>query len=541
MSLNLDPNSLERAAEAIREIQKSPNAKLIYQGIIEQERALAFQRQAELEREKGETIKIRQEEARRTSTHEKEQKKNLEEYRDKLERKRFTEQLVEKQKRQEEINRTTEESIRRQEEIKLQSMEKQMKEQLKLEEKKAELLAKAKSQAYRQNFDLKVKEIIKKEEERRQTLKELAAITFDNFAHGIEYIQKNKGFAITIGIYTGLISLAFYLSKSSINLASKFLEMRLVQPSLVRETSRPTTKNLISGQSLRFINSFKSNKSLQDNIFSNIVLPQHLEGQLQSISYSILNKKRNLAPLRNMLIYGPPGTGKTLFAKKLAYSSNMDYAIMAGSDIAPLKENAVEAINKVFDWAEKSSRGIIIFIDEGDAFFRNRDDKSMSENVRNCINTFLYRTGTPSKNVMFVVATNYPEIIDKALNDRVDNYLYFPLPSADERFRLLNLFFSKYFDYKFSLLNEIKNIWWKPSSLIFRPKIIKQDHNIDEQFLRSIAEQTEGFSAREIEKFIIACHNSAFYQKEPSLDKNVVQMVLQQVLQEHKNKNQWVK
>jgi len=43
-----------------------------------------------------------------------------------------------------------------------------------------------------------------------------------------------------------------------------------------------------------------------------------------------------------MLIYGPPGTGKTLFAKKLAYSSGMDFAIMAGSDIAPLKENGVE-------------------------------------------------------------------------------------------------------------------------------------------------------------------------------------------------------
>ncbi|KAL4451041.1 hypothetical protein ABPG74_021363 [Tetrahymena malaccensis] len=541
MQLNVDPNNLERAAEAIREIQKSPNAKLIYQGIIEQERALAFQHQADLEREKGETIKIRQEEARRTIAQEKESKKHLEEYRDKLERKRFTEQLAEKQKRQEDINRMNEESIRRQEEIKLQSMDKLNKEQLKLEEKKAELQAKAKSQAYRQNFDLKVKEIIKKEEERRQTLKELAAITFDNFAHGIDYIQKNKGFALTIGLYTGLVSFAFYLSKSSINFASKFLEMRLVQPSLVRETSRPTLKNLISKQSLRFVNSLKSNKSLQDNIFSDIVLPTHLESQLQSISYSILNKKRNLVPLRNMLIYGPPGTGKTLFAKKLAYSSNMDYAIMAGSDIAPLKENAVEALNKVFDWAEKSSRGILIFVDEGDAFFRSRDDKSMSENVRNCINTFLYRTGTPSKNVMFIVATNYPEIIDKALNDRVDNYIYFPLPSADERFRLLNLFFSKYFDYKFSLLNEIKNIWWKPSSLIFRPKIIKQDHNIDEQFLRTIADQTEGFSARELEKFIIACHNSAFFQKEPSLDKFVVQQVLKSVLQEHKNKNQWVK
>lgn len=151
----------------------------------------------------------------------------------------------------------------------------------------------------------------------------------------------------------------------------------------------------------------------------------------------------------------------------------MDYAIMTGSDIAPLKENGVDQINKVFDWAEKSSRGIILFVDEGDAFFRSRDDKGMSESVRNCINTFLGRTGTPSRNVMFIVATNFPEVIDKALNDRVDNYVFFPLPNHDERFRLINLFFSKYFDHNFSLFQELKNIWHRPSSLIYRPKKIK--------------------------------------------------------------------
>lgn len=47
---------------------------------------------------------------------------------------------------------------------------------------------------------------------------------------------------------------------------------------------------------------------------------------------------------------------------------------MAGSDIAPLKEGGVDQINKMFDWAEKSRKGIMIFVDEGDAFLRNRDD-----------------------------------------------------------------------------------------------------------------------------------------------------------------------
>lgn len=91
------------------------------------------------------------------------------------------------------------------------------------------------------------------------------------------------------------------------------------------------------------------------------------------MSYSLINKKKNLAPLRNIMLYGPPGTGKTLFAKSLATSSGMDYAILTGSDIAPLGPSAVHEIHKVFDWANYSSKGIVVFIDEADAFFRKRE------------------------------------------------------------------------------------------------------------------------------------------------------------------------
>ena len=112
--------------------------------------------------------------------------------------------------------------------------------------------------------------------------------------------------------------------------------------------------------------------------------------------------------------------GKTLFAKKLAYFSGMDYAIMTGADVAPLGPEAVAEIHKVFDWANRSSRGMILFIDEADAYFRKRQSQTdISENLRNSINTFLYRTGTSSKKFMFILATNTPEQLDAALNDRV--------------------------------------------------------------------------------------------------------------------------
>jgi SpoVK/Ycf46/Vps4 family AAA+-type ATPase len=63
---------------------------------------------------------------------------------------------------------------------------------------------------------------------------------------------------------------------------------------------------------------------------------------------------------------------------------------------------------------------MILFIDEADAFLRNRKSGEMSEYMRHTINSFLYRTGTPSENVIVVLATNSPEQLDEAVHDRID-------------------------------------------------------------------------------------------------------------------------
>ena len=104
------------------------------------------------------------------------------------------------------------------------------------------------------------------------------------------------------------------------------------------------------------------------------------------------NTRKHGAPFRHMLFYGPPGTGKTLAAKKLARTSGLDYAIMSGVDVAPLGGGAVTQLHKVFDWAETSKRGLLLFIDEADAFLGKRHE-GQSEGLRGTLNAMLYRTG----------------------------------------------------------------------------------------------------------------------------------------------------
>jgi ATPase family AAA domain-containing protein 3A/B len=73
--------------------------------------------------------------------------------------------------------------------------------------------------------------------------------------------------------------------------------------------------------------------------------------------------------------------------------SGMDYALLSGGDVGPLGKDGVTAIHKVFDWAHASRKGLVLFLDEADAFLRKRTAEKMSEEMRSALNAFLYRTG----------------------------------------------------------------------------------------------------------------------------------------------------
>ena len=85
------------------------------------------------------------------------------------------------------------------------------------------------------------------------------------------------------------------------------------------------------------------------------------------------------APHRHVLFYGPPGTGKTMVAQKLAECVGMDYALMSGGDVGPLGSDGVTQIHGLFRWAKTSHKGVLLFIDEAEAFLGSRSESKMSE------------------------------------------------------------------------------------------------------------------------------------------------------------------
>lgn len=165
---------------------------------------------------------------------------------------------------------------------------------------------------------------------------------------------------------------------------------------------------------------------------------------------------------------------------------------------------------------------MLLFIDEADAFLRKRSGGVISEDLRNALNAFLYRTGEASRKVMVVYASNQPEQFDWAINDRIDDMVAFDLPSLEERQRMLAHYLGEY-------------ILHPPAGA----KTITVD-GVDETVIRAVAEATKGFSGREISKLAIAWQAAAYGTKEAVLDKALFLQVLEEAKASKATKLSWL-
>ena len=224
------------------------------------------------------------------------------------------------------------------------------------------------------------------------------------------------------------------------------------------------------------------------------------------------------------MLHGPPGTGKTLFARNLAKNSGLEYAILTGGDVAPLGRDGVTEIHKLFDWAHTSRKGLLLFVDEADAFLRNRETETISEDQRNALNAFLYRTGTESDKFMMVYATNKPSQFDSAITDRTDEIVEFVLPSEEERKTMLGMYMKKY-------LSEPAGSWSKKVTV---------DEAITEEVVASVAAGTAGWSGREISKLAIAWQSAAYGTEGAELSLGTFRDVVRQQTEGKGMKDMWL-
>lgn len=472
-----------------------------------------------IEQTKVQHKQVEAEEKRKTIQEETKQHQMRANYNDQLARKRYEEQLLQQQKMNDENLRRQEESVAKQEAMRKATIEHEMELRSKMETKKVEAESLARAKADRENHDLLMEKLRVGAQEQRETILASIKTTANILGTGLNLLLTDWDKILATAGGLSLIALGIYTAKGATSISTKYIEARLGKPSLVRETSRFSLIESVKHP----INAVKNLKAKSGDVLSGVVLAPEMEERLRDIAIATKNTKHNKGIFRNILMYGPPGTGKTMFAKKLAHHSGMDYAIMTGGDVAPMGSSGVTAIHKVFDWASSSRKGLVLFIDEADAFLRKRSSETISESLRATLNAFLYRTGEQSDKFMLVLASNTPQQFDWAVNDRLDEMVEFPLPTLNERERLVRLYFDKF-------------VLQPAAQGKRRLKVAPFDYT---SLCSKIAHVTEGLSGREIAKLGVAWQASAYASEDGVLTEAMVMSKVEDSIRAHKMKVRW--
>lgn len=479
--------------------------------------------------------KLKWQEEQKTIVLREEEKRLTEDHGSKLHQERVALELARKREADVEVMHLQEESNLRQEEARVAGEKQLLYLRLESEEKRAQLdvqkaieaskiEAEGKIRGRRENEDVHLRQMrAEMQEKRQQTLAAIRATAEIVASWVVSLYSSPQNLLLAIGSIVSAMG-GVYLCREMAILAREQLNKRLGRPSLVRSTNRRGLCQQLWIGLLRLLR-LRAKHGCE---FDDVVLHPDLQKQVMRLAAATRSAKKRRMPLMHIMFYGPPGTGKTMVAQRFAEYSGLEYAIMCGGDVAPLQEEAVTELHKLFKWVHRSKRGVLLFIDEADAFLASRKGTNMSEALRNALTTMLYHTGTPTSQFMMVLATNRPNDLDAAALDRIDESVEFGLPAFEARKGMVNLYFAKYVakPLKIQLIKEEEGQEQKParrwcssrSPALLLPTDSRVEELVASCDLAEVARQVEGFSGREISKLFTALQTHILYSDGTKLD-----------------------
>ena len=229
--------------------------------------------------------------------------------------------------------------------------------------------------------------------------------------------------------------------------------------------------------------------------------------------------RRNKISYDNLLLYGKPGTGKTLFARVLADKTNMDFVATTAASLLQSGTAGVKYWNDIMAMAKRSSYGMILFIDEADALFVDRETLNPESDHYKVLSHILAILGDGNTSFMLIAATNHAYIMDSAMGRRFQDRVHMPLPDVHTRAELISLYSDSF------LFNTKKNnkVFVENSRKIFNKKRMER-----------IVQQSEGLSHAEIKDMIAGMHKKACASKDGMLTKKHIRDSINQAIEKHK-------
>ncbi len=252
-----------------------------------------------------------------------------------------------------------------------------------------------------------------------------------------------------------------------------------------------------------------------------MIFDELVKERLEEIQEKTKNIRDNIRKGRkltydNLLLYGKPGTGKTLFAQILADYTDMDFLCVTAASLLQSGIEGIKYFDEILELAEKSTYGVILFIDEADALFVNRDMLQPDSDHYKVLNHILAATGSGSNKFMMIAATNHAYVMDPAMGRRFQERVKMPLPGEKTRQDLLKLYINEY------LSDEAVGdfVLTGKSGSIFTNKRINE-----------IAQEIAGLSHAEIKDVVIIMAKKAAASSEGSLTEKHVNSAIAQAIE----------
>lgn len=188
--------------------------------------------------------------------------------------------------------------------------------------------------------------------------------------------------------------------------------------------------------------------SVKREVIDTVIIPFQNPEVLAQLSALTRKFPGNNRP-RGVLFEGPPGTGKTTMAKVIASESEMPLVYVPVEGIMSKWYGEAEGrLSNIFDLCKDS----ILFLDEIDSLAGSRDSY-MHEATRRVLSVLLRKMqGLQKNNVLTIGATNRKEDLDRALMNRFDRVINFPLPNKNERKAIFSLYAQQLPDEQIDLL-----------------------------------------------------------------------------------------
>lgn len=220
-----------------------------------------------------------------------------------------------------------------------------------------------------------------------------------------------------------------------------------------------------------------------------------------------------------LLLYGKPGTGKTLFAQLLADFTDMDFLPVTAGSLLQSGILGIKYVNELVNLANNSKYGAIIFVDEADGLFVDRNTLNPESDHYKVLNHILALTGSGSNKFMLVAATNHAYLLDEAMGRRFQDRVLMPVPDAKTRLELLHLYINL---------------------LIFNEKehdkefVAVARQLLNSTALNTIVQATDGLSHAEIKDMVVAIAKKAAATKTGMITQAHINSAVVQAVEKHR-------